>query len=66
MHLDEDADAETITKELVKALRRGAHLVGKIGPSFTTDQLTELNGAARQLQNMIDLKTRMMRDAPRS
>ena len=62
MHIHDDADAETITRETIGALRECARMVGKIGPSFTVAQIEQMEEAMLRLQSMLNLK-RGMADA---
>jgi hypothetical protein len=59
MKIDEDANGTTIAAETVAAARECARMIGKIGPTFTAHELSEMEAAIRLMTNAIDLKKRM-------
>lgn len=62
MYIDEDADTPTLVRETVSALNESARHVGKVDRSISNDQIAEIEGAIRMLQNMLSLKKRMNDD----
>jgi hypothetical protein len=53
-----DADADTVTKEAVSAIREVARHIGKTDRRFDEGQLAEIEKAIRELQAALTLKRR--------
>ena len=61
MDLDEDASIETVVEATVKAIERGAHLIGKIRrDGIAADQIRQVEEAIARLQSTLDLRKRML------
>ena len=59
MVIHDDADGATIAKATIAAARECARMIGKIGPSFTAQELADMEEAIGRIANAIDLKKRM-------
>ena len=65
MDLGEDTDLATVVETTVRAIKRGAHLIGKIRrDSINAGQIAELEDAIALLQSTLDLRRRIL-NAPR-
>lgn len=57
--IDEDADGATIAKETIAAARECARMIGKIGPTFTAEELEDMEEAVGRMTRAINLKKAM-------
>ena len=56
MYINDDADAAAIVQTTVGALKECSRHIGKVGVSFNSNQISEMEDAIRQLIARINLK----------
>ena len=64
IHDDADADADTVTKEAISAIREVVRHIGKVDRRYDEGQLAEIEKAIRWLQAA--LTSKRLTNAPRT
>jgi hypothetical protein len=56
MYINDDANAGTVFKEALSAIKESARHIGKNSNTFDAEQIAQLDAATKTLQSAISLK----------